>query len=233
MAFRFKFETLLDVRKMQENMAQQAFSQSQRQLRALIAMKERVLARATSWRAELVTRMKSGLGSSEVKRYYDYLLHLDEGVARIDENIVKAEHQAEEKRQELLRAERAHKAMRRAQGDPSGQARGRREESGDAPSSTRSPSCVPEVRDESEDSARVTGHQLCFCRCIYLAIRPTPVEAEDTEPRAAEQARQQFQQPMVFNVSDQIEILRQKEESGSRPAKGWNSRNWKGRSRER
>jgi flagellar motility protein MotE (MotC chaperone) len=47
---------------------------------------------------------------------------------------------------------------------------------------------------------------------IYLAIRPTPVEAEDTEPRAAEQARQQFQQPMVFNVSDQIEILRQKEE---------------------
>ncbi|HPR04354.1 MAG TPA: flagellar export protein FliJ [Deltaproteobacteria bacterium] len=113
MAFRFKFETLLDVRKMQENMAQQAFSQSQRQLRALIAMKERVLARKDVLRAELVTRMKSGLGSSEVKRYYDYLLHLDEGVARIDENIVKAEHQAEEKRQELLRAERAHKAMRR------------------------------------------------------------------------------------------------------------------------
>jgi len=47
---------------------------------------------------------------------------------------------------------------------------------------------------------------------IYLAIRPTPVEAGDTEPRAAEQARQPFQQPMVFNVSDQIEILRQKEE---------------------
>ena len=66
----------------------------------------------------------------------------------------------------------------------------------------------------SEDKAILLGLLVINCAFvgIYLAIRPTPVEAEDTEPRAAEQARQQFQQPMVFNVSDQIEILRQKEE---------------------
>lgn len=113
MAFRFKFDTLLNVRKIQENMAQQAFSQAQRQLATLIAMKEQVMARKDVLRTELMTRMKSGLGSAEVKRYYDYLFHLDEGIKRIDENIEKTERQVEEKRQELLKAKSAHKAIMR------------------------------------------------------------------------------------------------------------------------
>lgn len=113
MAFHFKFETLLKVRKIQENMAQQVFSQAQRQLSALTAMKEQVLARKDLLRTELMTKMKSGLGSTEVKRYYDYLFHLDGSVERIDENIEKAGRLVDERRQELLKAKRAHKAILR------------------------------------------------------------------------------------------------------------------------
>lgn len=113
MTFHFKFETLLNVRRIQENLAQQVFSQAQRQLSALIAMKEQVLARKDLLRTELMTKMKNGIGSSEVKRYYDYLLHLDGSIERIDENIEKAGRLVDEKRQELLKAKRAHKAILR------------------------------------------------------------------------------------------------------------------------
>ncbi len=47
---------------------------------------------------------------------------------------------------------------------------------------------------------------------IYLTIRPSPVAAENNEPPVQEQPRQQLLQPMGLNVSDQIEVLRQKEE---------------------
>lgn len=115
MAFHFKFETLLNVRKIQENMVQQVFSQAQRQLSALIALKEQVLARKDLLRTELMTKMKGGLSSLEVKRYYDYLFHLDGSIERINENIEKAERQVDEKRQELLKAKRAYKAILRLQ----------------------------------------------------------------------------------------------------------------------
>ncbi len=113
MAFRFRFETLLNVRKIQENIAQQAFSQAQRQLAALIAMKDQVMARKDVLKTELMTRMKGGLGSSEVKRYYDYFFHLDEGITHIVESIEKTGRQVDEKRQELLKAKSAHKALTR------------------------------------------------------------------------------------------------------------------------
>lgn len=47
---------------------------------------------------------------------------------------------------------------------------------------------------------------------IYLAIRPGAVAAENNGTPAREQPQQQIQQPMGLNVSDQIEILRQKDE---------------------
>lgn len=113
MAFHFKFKTLLNVRKIQENLAQQALSQGQRHLASLNAMKEQILARKDVLKAELMTRMKGGLSSSEVRRYYDYILHLDEGIVRINENIEKAQRQVDEKRDALLKAKRAHQAILR------------------------------------------------------------------------------------------------------------------------
>lgn len=47
---------------------------------------------------------------------------------------------------------------------------------------------------------------------IYLTIRPSAVAAENNEPPAKVQPQQQLQHPVGLNASDQIEILRQKEE---------------------
>ena len=113
MAFKYKFSTLLNVRKIQENIAQQAFSQAQRYVRTLFAMRDQVLARRDILRAELMTRMRQGLSATEVKIYYDYLLYLEKGLERIDENIKTAEQQLDVKREELLKAKRASKAISR------------------------------------------------------------------------------------------------------------------------
>ena len=113
MAFKYKFSTLLNVRKIQENIAQQAFSQAQRYVRTLFAMRDQVLARRDILRAELMTRMRQGLSATEVKIYYDYLLYLEKGLERIDENIKTAEQQVDVKREELLKAKRSSKAISR------------------------------------------------------------------------------------------------------------------------
>jgi flagellar export protein FliJ len=113
MAFKYKFSTLLNVRKIQENIAQQAFSQAQRYVRTLLAMRDQVLARRDILRAELMTRMRQGLSSTEVKIYYDYLLYLEKGIERIEENIKTAEQQVDVKREELLKAKRSFKAISR------------------------------------------------------------------------------------------------------------------------
>jgi flagellar protein FliJ len=113
MAFKYKFSTLLNVRKIQENIAQQAFSQAQRYVKTLMAMRDQVLARRDVLRAELMTRMRPGLSATEVKIYYDFLSHLENGLKRMDENIKTAEHQVDMKREELLRAKRASKAITR------------------------------------------------------------------------------------------------------------------------
>jgi flagellar export protein FliJ len=113
MAFRFKFETLLKVRKIWENMALHAFSQAQRQHLALLAMKTQIESRRDGLRNDLMNKMKGGLNSSEVKSYYDYLFHLEEGIERLQENISSAEQQVDIKRKELLKTKRAHKAIAR------------------------------------------------------------------------------------------------------------------------
>ena len=111
MPFKFKFATLLKVRRIQENIALQAFSQAQRHLSSLKAMREQVLARRDILRVELMTRMKLGLRATEVKIYYDYISHLEHTIECMDENIKTAGRQVEEKRKGLLKAKRASKAM--------------------------------------------------------------------------------------------------------------------------
>ena len=113
MPFKFKFETLMNVRKIRENIAQQAFSEAQRNHLTLMNMKAQIEARRDDLGDDLMNRMKRGLGSTEVKIYYDYLAHIKEGLMRLDENIKVAEKQVDMKRQKLLEAKREHKAMER------------------------------------------------------------------------------------------------------------------------
>ena len=113
MAFKYKFSTLLNVRKIQENIAQQAFSQAQRYVKTLMAMRDQILARRDTLRVELMTRMGQGLRSTEVKLYYDYISYLEKGLEQIEENIKTAEKQVDVKREELLKAKRSFKAISR------------------------------------------------------------------------------------------------------------------------
>ena len=113
MSFKYKFSTLLNVRRIQENVAQQAFSQAQRYLRTLAAMKDQVLAKRDIVRVELMTQMRQGLSATEVKMFYDYLLYLEKGLVRIEENMKTAEKQVDVKREELLKAKRDSKAILR------------------------------------------------------------------------------------------------------------------------
>jgi flagellar export protein FliJ len=113
MSFRFKFETLMNVRKIRENIAQQAFSEAQRNHLTLMNMKTQIEARRDDLRNDLMNRMKRGLGSVEVKTYYDYLSHMKTGLSRLDDNIRIAEQQVDVRRQKLLEAKREHKAMER------------------------------------------------------------------------------------------------------------------------
>ena len=113
MAFKFKFETLLKVRKIRENMALQVFSQAQRQHLALLALKTQIESKRDDIRYTLMKRMKQGLKSSEVRGYYDYLTHLEEGIAGLCENIALAEQQVSRRRKDLLETKKAKKAIAR------------------------------------------------------------------------------------------------------------------------
>jgi flagellar protein FliJ len=113
MAFKFRYKTLLNVRKIRENIAQQALSQAQKHLSAIVLMKEQVTAKRETLRVELMTRMKEGISSNEVRMYYTYLTHLENSLVRMNENLKTAQKQVDEKREALLKAKKESKAIAR------------------------------------------------------------------------------------------------------------------------
>lgn len=113
MAFRYRYETLLNVRRIRENIAQQAFSQAQRNHLSLLAMRGQIESRSTDLGHDLMNRMKRGINSSEVRGYYEYLSHLKESLEKIEKNIRISQQHVTLKREKLLEAKRAHQAVER------------------------------------------------------------------------------------------------------------------------
>lgn len=113
MGFTFRFETLRKVRKIKENIAQQAFSQAQRHYFNLENLKNLRIAAKHDVQKELKKRMKSGLKASQMKQYYDYLAFLDENIKQMDKNLAAAQKKLDEKRAQMLSAKREHKAIER------------------------------------------------------------------------------------------------------------------------
>ncbi|HPC48488.1 MAG TPA: flagellar export protein FliJ [Deltaproteobacteria bacterium] len=113
MAFRFRFQTLLKVRRIQEDLARQAFAQAQKQLAAISAMEDQVRAHRELAAARLVTGLSDGMPALEVRRFYEYLSHLDDSLARLKEAFDKAERLLEERRSGLVEARKAHRIMQR------------------------------------------------------------------------------------------------------------------------
>ena len=113
MGFTFRFETLRKVRKIKENIAQQAFSQSQRHYLNLENLKNLRIAAKHDTQKKLRGRIETGLLVSQIKQHYDYLAFLEETIKELDKNLAAAAKQLEEKRILMLSATREHKAIDR------------------------------------------------------------------------------------------------------------------------
>ena len=111
MGFTFRFETLLKVRKIKEDMAQQEFSRVQRRCLELKDLKHTRIKTKHQMSLKLIEKMKDGLESLQVRQYQDYLSYLEDTILKIQDSIVIAENQLNGKRQEMLHARKEHKAM--------------------------------------------------------------------------------------------------------------------------
>jgi flagellar FliJ protein len=113
MGFTFRFETLLKVKKIKENIAQQAFSKSQRHYLNLENLKNIQSATKNDMEKELRKKMVRGLTALQIKQYHDYISFLEEKIKQLGKNLALAQKQLDERREEMLGAKREHKAMKR------------------------------------------------------------------------------------------------------------------------
>ncbi|HOO46075.1 MAG TPA: flagellar export protein FliJ [Deltaproteobacteria bacterium] len=113
MGFHFRFETLLKVRKIKENKAQQEFSKAQRHRQNLENLKNMKDAEKHEMIRELTSRMRSGMSAFQMSQYHDYIGFLEEGIKQIAKNIIAAEKQLDLKRGEMLQAKKEHTAIER------------------------------------------------------------------------------------------------------------------------
>lgn len=113
MGFRFRFETLLKVRKIREELALQEFSKAQRLLNDLENIKGMKVSRTVEIRIQLMERMDAGIKPFEVGFYHAYLTRLKAEIEQVEKLIAQAGRQLETKRQELLKAKKELKAIDR------------------------------------------------------------------------------------------------------------------------
>lgn len=111
--FRFRFDTLLKVRKIREDLAQQEFSRIQRHLDDLEKLKGARHSQRSLAGRQLTEKMGGGIRSFEVESYHSYLSHLEAEIGRLEELMAQAARQLEEKRGELIAAKRELKVMER------------------------------------------------------------------------------------------------------------------------
>lgn len=113
MGFRFRFETLLRVRKIREDLALQEFSKIQKHLNDLKMLKSHTESLRSETRQQFMQKMDEGLKSSEIESYQSYLSRLNEEIGQLDKLIIQAGRQLDGKREELLKAKKEFKAMER------------------------------------------------------------------------------------------------------------------------
>ncbi|HQG31510.1 MAG TPA: flagellar export protein FliJ [Deltaproteobacteria bacterium] len=113
MGFHFRFETLSRVRKIREDMALGEFSKAQKHCLELEAIRQRAISLKAASERELMGKMDRGIEAREVKSYGRYLSYLDSEAAKLEKQIVQARKVLEEKRRDLLKAQKDSKAIER------------------------------------------------------------------------------------------------------------------------
>lgn len=113
MGFRFRFETLLRVRKIREDLAMQEFSKIQKHLKDLEMLKSFNESKRSDTRQQFIQKIDAGLKSADIATYQSYLSRLDAEIGQLDKLIIQAGRQLDAKREELLKAKKEFKAMER------------------------------------------------------------------------------------------------------------------------
>lgn len=113
MGFRFRFETLLRVRKIREDLAMQEFSKIQKHLKDLEMLKSFNESKRSDTRQQFIQKIDAGLKSADIATYQSYLSRLDAEIGQLDKLIIQAGRQLDTKREELLKAKKEFKTMKR------------------------------------------------------------------------------------------------------------------------
>ncbi|HDP25238.1 MAG TPA: flagellar export protein FliJ [Deltaproteobacteria bacterium] len=113
MAFTFRFETVLKVRKIREDLALQAFSKAQHHYLSLANMLQQKTQARDEIRRELMAKMRRGIGSHEARQYVTYLSHLDSDVVKLNGYLESARKQLNSERETMLTAKKESKAIER------------------------------------------------------------------------------------------------------------------------
>lgn len=111
--FRFRFATLMKVRKIRNDQAQQALANAQRAYNALLDERQTCQARIDGAGDELLAMFRHAVSPVEVRMFYDYQHYLLERINALEKEIEQAGREVEQKRQELMKARKELKAIER------------------------------------------------------------------------------------------------------------------------
>jgi len=111
--FRFRFETLMRVRKLKEQMALQAYAESQRKYVSLVNRRQKYLDEVHNLAVRLEDGLNKGISGRDLKTISVYNAWLDRRLKDLDRDIAVASKDVEEKRSVLIKARKDHKAIQR------------------------------------------------------------------------------------------------------------------------
>ena len=111
--FRFRFTTLLKVKKIRNDAAQQALANAQRIYNDLRDERDACQTRIEGAGDELLTLFQRAVTPTEILMFYNYQQYLLDRIKTLDKEIEQAAQEVEKKREQFLKARKEFKAIER------------------------------------------------------------------------------------------------------------------------
>ena len=111
--FKFRFQTLLKVRKIRNDEAQQALADAQRAYYVLQGERTECLHEIEGSGEELLLLFRRQVKPTEISMFYNYQRHLQYRLGALEQQIDTASQEVEKKREALLKVRQEYKAMER------------------------------------------------------------------------------------------------------------------------
>lgn len=111
--FKFRFETILRVKKIKEQMALQAFATSQRHHKGLKDSQQQYINSKLALDEQIKSRLQKGISGAELRMIKDYDVFIGKTIKDLEKKISLAAQDMENKRQAYTDAKTQYKAMER------------------------------------------------------------------------------------------------------------------------